>query len=307
MTLDARSAADTARGPSPRAADTAGQIGQAPGPADLDGRPWRLLVQPMPARGAWNMAVDEAIARGVAAGTSPPTLRFYAWAPPCVSLGRNQPLAALDVERCRALGYEIVRRPTGGRAILHTDEFTYSVIASPDLPIMQGLVLDTYLRLSRGLVAGLGRLGIAAEPAPGSARAGPNASAACFEVPSAYELMASGRKLLGSAQSRRARVVLQHGSLPLYGDLTRLIACLALDGEEERARLRLALSGHAVTVAQLLGRRVSFEEVAAAMAEGFAAALGLKLEPAGLTPTELALAEQLRREQYDDPAWTARV
>ncbi len=268
---------------------------------------WRLLVQRAPARGAWNMAVDEAIARGVADGTSPPTLRFYAWAPPCVSLGRNQPLAALDVDRCRALGYEIVRRPTGGRAILHTDEFTYSVVAPPDLPVMQGLVLDSYLRLSRGLVAGLARLGIRAEPAPGSARTGPNASAACFEVPSAYELMANGKKLLGSAQNRRARVVLQHGSLPLYGDLTRLVECLALADEAERAKLRLALNGHAATVEQLLGRRVSFEQVAAAMQDGFAEALGLRLEPAELTPVELTLAEQLLRQQYEDPAWTARV
>lgn len=270
-------------------------------------RIWRLLVQREPARGAWNMAVDEAISRAVAVGEAPATLRFYAWAPPCVSLGRHQSLTALDTARCRGLGYEIVRRPTGGRAILHTDEFTYSVIAPADEPAVQGLVLDSYLRLSRGLVAGLAKLGIAAEPAPGTNRAGPNASAACFEVPSAYELVAGGKKLLGSAQNRRAKVVLQHGSLPLFGDLTRLVECLALPDEAARATLRRNLAGHATTVEQVLGRRASFDEVAAAMAAGFQEALGLTLMPGALSPAELALAERLLHEQYDHPDWTERT
>ena len=136
------------------------------------------------------MAIDEAITMAIAEGLVPPTLRFYAWAPPCVSMGRNQKVAEVDSARCAARGYGIVRRPTGGRAILHTDELTYSVIAAPDHPLMAGLVLDSYLRLSAGLVAGLARLGIAAEPAPGTNRPGPDVSAACFEVPSAYEIVA---------------------------------------------------------------------------------------------------------------------
>jgi lipoate-protein ligase A len=267
---------------------------------------WRLLIHGA-ARGAVNMAVDEAISRMVAEGAAPPTLRFYMWAPPCVSLGRHQPLAALDTSRCRELGYEIVRRPTGGRAILHTDEFTYSAIAPPSHPLVQGLVLDSYLRLSQGLVAGLARLGVTAEPAPGASRAGPDASAACFEVPSAYELMAGGKKLLGSAQSRRAKVVLQHGSLPLTGDLTRLVMCLRLSSAEQRETLRHSLAAHAATIEQLLGRPVTFVETAAAMAAGFTAALGLALAPGELTPAESALAEQLVAEQYDNPHWTERA
>ncbi len=91
------------------------------------------------------MAVDEAIARAVSAGESPPTLRFYGWAPPCVSLGRSQPLGSIDRERCSALGYDIVRRPTGGRAILHTDELTYSICAPVGHSLMGGMVLDAYL------------------------------------------------------------------------------------------------------------------------------------------------------------------
>ncbi len=202
------------------------------------------------------MAIDEAISQAVAEGLAPPTLRFYAWEPPCVSLGRNQKIAEVDAGRCAELGYDVVRRPTGGRAILHTDELTYSIIAAPDHPLMAGYVLDSYLRISRGLVAGLRRLGIEAEEAPGANRAGPDVSAACFEVPSAYEIVAGGRKLLGSAQHRRARSVLQHGSLPLVGDVARVTGCLAFADEAEREALRRSLAQHAATVEQITGRRV---------------------------------------------------
>jgi lipoyl(octanoyl) transferase len=268
--------------------------------------PWRLLIHDA-AAGAGNMAVDEAISRAVAEGLAPPTLRFYAWEPPCISLGRHQSLKALDVDRCRELGIGIVRRPTGGRAILHTDEMTYSLVAPPDHPLLTGMVLESYLRLSAGLVAGLARLGIRAEPAPGASRPGPDVSAACFEVPSAYEIVADGRKLLGSAQSRRSRVVLQHGSLPLCGDLTRLIECLALPSPAEREALRRSLTQHAATVEQLTGRRVSYAEAVDAMIAGFTSALKLDVTPGALCEVEAAWAAELLREKYGNREWTERA
>ncbi len=264
---------------------------------------WRL-IRHGPATGAYNMAVDEAIGRAVARDDAPPTLRFYAWEPPCVSLGRNQALAAVDRARCAALGYDVVRRPTGGRAILHTDELTYSVAARPEHPLMAGLVLDSYLRLSHALVAGLGELGIQAEEAPGTNRAGRDVSAACFEVPSAYEIVAGGRKLLGSAQSRRADYVLQHGSLPLAGDLTRLVDCLTFASDEEREALRRSLAERAITVESITGRSVSLADAAGALAEGFRRALNLELVPSELSPQEQASAEALLHEKYLNPAWT---
>ena len=253
------------------------------------------------------MAVDEAISRGIAEGRVPPTLRFYAWAPPCVSLGRNQPIAGIDLAQIAALGYQVVRRPTGGRAILHTDELTYSLIAPPEHPLMTGYVLDSYLRISHGLVAGLRRLGIAAEEAPGTNRAGPDVSAACFEVPSAYEIVAGGRKILGSAQARRAKSVLQHGSLPLTGDLTRLVDCLALPDEAARSALRASLAGHAATVAELAGRPVSFDEAVEALCAGMAEALGIELVEAELTDQERAWAAEMMRDRYANSEWTERV
>jgi lipoyl(octanoyl) transferase len=267
---------------------------------------WRLIIH-QAAPGAENMAVDEAIAQAIAGKTAAPTLRFYAWTPPCVSMGRNQAAAGVDLDRCAALGYDVVRRPTGGRAILHTDEMTYSVIASPEHPLMVGYVLDSYLRISHGLVAGLKRLGIDAEEAPGTNRAGPDVSAACFEVPSAYEIVAGGRKVLGSAQARRSTSVLQHGSLPLVGDLTRVVDCLKFDDETEREALRASLKGHAATVEELLGRVVSYDEAVAALAAGMTEALGLELVPGELTDQEREWTGQLMAEKYRHDAWTMRA
>jgi lipoate-protein ligase A len=268
--------------------------------------PWRLLRHGA-ARGAENMAIDEAITMAIAERLVPPTLRFYAWAPPCVSLGRNQKLAEVDAARCAGRGYEIVRRPTGGRAILHTDELTYSVVAPPDHPILAGYVLDSYLRLSGGLVAGLARLGIDAEPAPGTNRAGPGVSAACFEVPSAYEIVAGSRKVLGSAQARRARSVLQHGSLPLTGDLTRVVDFLAFANEAEREALRRSLDGHAATAEELAGRPIGYGEAMDALTAGFAEALGIELIPGELTDAERAWVSELLRDKYASPEWLGRA
>lgn len=267
---------------------------------------WRLLRHPA-APGPVNMAIDEAIAQAIAEGHAEPTLRFYTWEPACVSLGRNQPAAGVDLTRIAARGYDVVRRPTGGRAILHTDELTYSIIASPEHPLMQGLVLDSYLRIAHGLVAGLRRLGIAAEEAPGSNRAGPDVSAACFEVPSAYEIVADGRKVLGSAQARRARSVLQHGSLPLAGDLTRVVDCLTFEDEAERAALRASLGGHAATVEELLGRRVPYAEAEEALKLGMAEALGLAIHEGELTAPEQAAVTALLHDRYANDSWTFRV
>ena len=266
---------------------------------------WRLLITP-PADGAWNMAVDEAIAAHAGRGDVPPTLRFYQWQPACVSLGRHQPLADIDLARCAALGYDIVRRPTGGRAILHTDELTYSVAGPQHNPILAGAVLDSYLRLSQGLLSGLERLGLRVAKAPPTHRAAADAGPVCFEVPSAYEIVADGKKLVGSAQSRRQGWVLQHGTLPLVGDVTRLVEVVVFASEAERAAQRETLAQRAATAEDVLGRPVSFAEAVEALAAGFTAALGIHLEPGDLTPAELDLATNLQRDQYAAHSWTAK-
>jgi lipoyl(octanoyl) transferase len=119
--------------------------------------PWRLLTTPA-ARGAWNMALDEAVLEHIGCGASLPTLRLYAWEPACLSLGHAQPFADVDLPRLKERGWEVVRRATGGRAILHTDELTYSVIAPSDEPRVAGSVLESYNRLAQALLLGVQNL-----------------------------------------------------------------------------------------------------------------------------------------------------
>lgn len=277
---------------------------------EFDASEWRLIVEDQPRSGAANMALDQAIAEACAAGEQPPTLRFYRWVPPAISLGRHQHFSDVDTETAAELGYDIVRRPTGGRAILHTDELTYSVSAPADEPRVQGSVMDAYLRLSNALLVGLHDLGLEADKAPGSVRAGPDVSPACFEVPSAYEITAGGKKLLGSAQSRRAGYVLQHGSLPLVGDIGRLVDVLALD-ESVKARLREDLVGRACTVADALhvapeDPAVQFPTVVQALINGFARTLNLTLKPSVLSSFEIRNAALLVRTQFANQDWTER-
>src|SRR2546426_8535464 len=195
---------------------------------------WRLLVD-APAAGAWNMAVDEVLLDGVAAGTTPPTLRFYAWTPPCLSLGYFQPFDVVDLDGCRALGVEVVRRPTGGRAILHDRELTYSLALPASMLGQDGGVLPSSHGLSLALQDGRRQLGVPATLAPQSASSSGVHGPACFDRPSAHEILLHGRKLVGSAQMRRGRGVLQHGSILIEPRMDTLLACLhRTDGHGSR-------------------------------------------------------------------------
>lgn len=263
---------------------------------------WRLLNTGL-AEGAWNMAVDEAIVRAVHAGLVPPTLRFYGWSPPCLSLGQAQAAAEVDFGACAALGIDVVRRSTGGRAILHTDELTYSVVAPESDPRVSGDIVTSYRKLSAGLMEGLRLLsvpGVQAAPQTESPANHPN-SPVCFEAPSHYEITVQGKKLAGSAQMRKGGMVLQHGALPLTGDIARICQLLRLAPNPDRVRARAA------TVEAVIGRIVSFEAAADAMAQGFARALDVELAAGQLTPQENRWADELRQGRYGLEEWTKRL
>jgi lipoate-protein ligase A len=266
---------------------------------------WRLIVDGE-ADGATNMAVDQAILDAVVEGASPPTLRFYAWAPPCLSLGRGQPLADADQEACHAAGVDIVRRPTGGRSILHTDELTYSVSLLHSDPRAEGGVVESYRRLSEGLLAGLRRLRVQAAQAVSQGTADTTDTAVCFETPADYEITVDGRKLVGSAQWRARGGVLQHGTLPLCGDLARIVDYVALP-DTERGSQRRRLHLQALTLEEARGQPVPFAAAAQALVAGFAQALKLRLLPGELTPSERARVVEIRANIYAAPGWTARL
>jgi lipoate-protein ligase A len=280
---------------------------------------WRLLITP-PARGAWNMALDESILEHVQAGRSAslPTLRLYAWAPACLSLGHAQPFADVDNARLRERGWQVVRRATGGRAILHTDELTYSVIGCADEPVLAGGVLESYNRLAQALLLAAKHLELPVEMKDHADHASREASPkggsltgitnpVCFEVPSTYEITVAGKKLIGSAQARKKQGVLQHGSLPLTGDLTRICQALTFENEPARQEASERLLARATTVESALGRAIAWETAARAFIHAFEAQLGLSLVQGELSESESSRTEELVREKYDHPSWTERT
>lgn len=267
---------------------------------------WRLLLTP-PARGDWNMAVDESILDSIGRSDSLPTLRLYAWTPACLSLGVAQPFADVDTARLRARGWDVVRRITGGRAILHTDELTYSVIGPAENPILAGSVLESYSRLAKALLHAVQELGMLVEMKEGKADESGKSNPVCFEVPSTYEITVDGKKLIGSAQARRKEGVLQHGSLPLVGDLTRITDALAFADESAREEVSTRLLARAATVESALSKVVAWDDAARAMVRAFEAALGIQFERGELSKKEISRADDLVREKYGNPTWTERV
>jgi len=254
------------------------------------------------------MALDEAILEAVGRGESLPTLRFYAWDPPCISLGVAQSIRDVDLKRLHTKRWDLVRRTTGGRAILHTDELTYAVIAPIDNLHVAGGVLDSYRHLSAGLVAGLQHMGMSVEIEPDKQlteeeRGNP----VCFQAPSAYEITVKHRKLLGSAQVRRRFGILQHGTLPLKGDIARICDVLQFDSEEDRTSAVDALRNRAATVEDLLREPLSWGRATEAMSDGFRQALDLKLESGEPSPGELTRAEDLQRDRFANTQWTERI
>jgi len=269
---------------------------------------WRLVLSD-PADGARNMAVDEAILRARAEGLAPPTLRLYRWQPPAVSLGRFQALdERIDAAAIERRGYGLVRRPTGGRAILHADELTYSVVVRETDVTGGESLMASYRELSRGIETGLGYVGVdAALGAEAGAAAEKALPTICFAKTARCDLVAAGRKVVGSAQTRSRGVILQHGSIPLTIDLDDLLAVLPGPRDRPLEERRRRVSEAAVGVSELVGRPVAYAELAGAIRLGFARALGVVLRPGPLLPQEAAWADELVVTKYGAPEWTAKA
>lgn len=248
------------------------------------------------------MAVDEALAEAVAAGTSAPVLRLYRWHPPCLSLGASQPFSVADADFCGRHGVDLVRRPTGGRAVLHHHELTYLVAAPLGECLGTRELQGAYAAICRALVAGLRRLGVDARLADAVPAAGlirPTQAVPCFIGPAPGEVTAGGRKLVGSAMRRVGNAILQHGSILEDWDGALQAGCLGLTGD---AGLRAAV----VTLAELVDDLPTPQALATALQAGFAEVLEAHFEPGALTEAERARAETLVRERYGSPAWTVK-
>ncbi len=265
-------------------------------------RQMRIIVESAFQDGALNMALDCAIAEAVARRAQLPTLRLYGWQPFCLSLGYGQRAREAKAAALEARGWHLLRRPTGGKAILHGDELTYSLSLPLDHALASGDIVESYRRLSAGLLRGLRCLGLQAKAERGAANGltGP----VCFAQPSHYEIMVGGRKLIGSAQLRRKDVMLQHGTLPLFGDVARICDGLVFESAAARAEEKRRVRQQALSLDQALGRQVAWAEVAAAICCGFEEEFDLQLLPLPLSAAESQRAAELRRDRFANSEWT---
>ncbi|MDB5047859.1 MAG: lipM 3 [Fibrobacteres bacterium] len=264
---------------------------------------WRILDSgPLDAghSGAENMAIDEAILAEVESGRSLPTLRVYGWSPACISLGHSQKAAQeLDLDRVRDLGYDIVVRPTGGRAVLHIDELTYSIIASPDAEDWCSTQAISYRTISQAVAQALAEAGFGVSLDRGYPVERPQALRAmtpCFSSTARSEVVWGDRKVVGSAQRRLRGAFLQHGSILVSKSHRTLVDCLNLD-PEKRARYLEILDRNAVSLEEALGRELRWEDMAKAFEGRFIQALGIDSAYGGLNKSEAERVAELSGEK----------
>ena len=251
--------------------------------------------------GFLNMAIDEAILESRLRGIGPSTFRVYRWSPPALSLGYFQKLETeVDSKRCSELGIDIVRRLTGGHAVLHDDELTYSVVTSDEYGFPNKSLAESYRLLNRGLIAAYGMLGLEVRL---TAHEGTPSSAACFSSAGLADLTFQGRKVAGSAQFRTGNALLQHGSLPISLDTQSLFSILKFPSDAIRDRAQAHFGQKATTLSEILGNKIGWQELKQALFKGFQTAMGIELHEDTLTPEESDLSRKLAMEKYKSLDW----
>jgi len=246
--------------------------------------------------GAFNMAVDETLTRFCKSGQ--PILRIYSWQPYAMSIGHHQKLAEVDLDKCSSRGIEVVRRPTGGRAIFHAQEVTYAVIIPKESSFYLKSTLDIYNLISSALVNGLNRLGAQLvlerkENVGGEFRTY-NQKFACFASSAKYEIHYRSKKLVGSAQRRLETALLQHGSILLGNEHLNLFDYLTETTNGTSGNLKQLLDEKTICLETILKREISYNEVVFALKSGFEDFFKIDLQSAPLTITEAELINELK-------------
>jgi len=259
---------------------------------------------------AYNMALDEALLEWNSKDKFPPTIRFYGWNPPTLSLGYFQKIHdEIDINKVKKNNIGLVRRITGGRAVLHDKELTYSVIVSEQHPKMPKTVTEAYRVISEGILAGFKELGLNAYFSIPESKEEEKAlrnphTAICFDTPSWYELVVEGKKIAGSAQTRQRGIILQHGSILIELNQNLLLDLFKYPNDRVKQRLQTNFKNKAVTINELLGRTVELEEIKMAFKTGFEKGLNITLEHYELTQEEKGYVEELAKNRYSNDQWT---
>jgi len=265
---------------------------------------WRLIKDSYHT-GFMNMAIDEAIMIAHREGLVPPTIRFYQWSPPAVSLGYFQDLQKeIDVDVCQDMGIDIVRRPTGGKAVLHDKELTYSFIIRENHPLVNNSILETYKKISGGMIRGLSYIGVTAELVPLREKSEIHHSdfkSICFSVPSQYEVQVEGKKIIGSAQVRKREIVLQHGSLLIELEKDKLFSVFNFPSAQIRERFKTGFN--ATSLEEILKRKINFSELSEILPRGFEKEFGVRLLEGKLTEQEEKISKELLKNKYLTYEW----
>ncbi|MBY0122417.1 biotin/lipoate A/B protein ligase family protein [Bacillus sp. S/N-304-OC-R1] len=258
---------------------------------------------------SFNMALDEALLDWHSEGKIPPTIRFYGWNPATLSIGYFQKVdREIDMEAVKSHGLGFVRRPTGGRGVLHEHELTYSVIVSEEHPEMPKTVTEAYRVISEGILKGFHHLGMDAYFAvprtdeEKESLKNPR-SAVCFDAPSWYELVVEGRKVAGSAQTRQKGVILQHGSILLDIEEDKLFSLFKYPNDRVKERMQKAFKNKAVAINEISKERITLEQAKEAFQKGFAEGLNIELVPYELSADELAYVNKIAKERYEQDEW----
>lgn len=249
---------------------------------------------------ALNMAIDEAILDAHLQGAVPPTLRVYRWERPTLSLGFLQNFEkSVDLKKCDEMGIALVRRLTGGRAVLHHHELTYSIVVSERYGIPKS-ISRSYALLCEGLIAAYKILGLDVCLAAGENEGTSNA---CFSNAGTADLALQGRKIAGSAQFRRNDTLLQHGSLPTKHDTETLFSILKIPSRARRKNLIAAFDKKVISANEALGREIDWQELQEAVYKGFQEALGITFNQDVLTSEEIHLSRNLAKKKYGSNEW----
>lgn len=261
---------------------------------------WKYLKQGS-LDGAMNMAIDEALLELAKPGEA--YFRTYYWNPPTLSLGAFQKYSDVNLTELNKRGFGLVRRATGGRAVLHDKELTYSVMVKAPHDILATNVLDSYYQLCGGLVEGLRLLGVDAQLKRSD---DPSLSTpSCFAAPTFNDIEAGGKKLVGSAQMRNKLGMLQHGSVLIDVDVVALFAVIT-DDQSKTEKLAKIASDKITSINAQTGRSVQAEQVRQAMLEGFTKALKVSFEPIEFDSDMIKLANELSEKKYGSQDWTMR-
>ncbi len=251
--------------------------------------------------GAMDMAIDEALLIMEKEEGFPPALRVYKFVPPTLSIGYFQSMKReVNLIRCRDMGFDYVRRPTGGRAVLHDKELTYSVTVAYPHRILEMSLLDSYHYLCKSIITAINSLGGKAYFS--NREDNEISSPSCFAAPTFSDILLNGKKVVGSAQMRSSYGLLQHGSILYHVDVEQIFCCLNIDADKRKKIVELS-KRKISSLSDELGKEITFDLIKKALKNGMEELIGEPLIPVELTKGEKQLAEKLYREKYNTYEW----